>query len=224
TNNADVLAIHHPAGDLKKSSTGRKRSHDADLINVGWLNGTTEGGSSGSGLFTLGPDGYELRGGLYGGNASCANSGNMNNSNNYDLYSRMDVIYPNIQGWLAPAATGPGPTGNYTGAWWVPSESGWGLTAFQFDNESNTLFVMFFIYDSSGKAKWYELGGGWSDVDVRSGDIFESTAAPWSTSYDPAQRAFTAAGNATLTFTSATSATLQFTVEGVTRSVTLSKL
>lgn len=224
-NNADVLAIHHPSGDLKKSSTGKKRTQDANLIEVGWLSGTTEGGSSGSGLFTLSASGYELRGGLFRGGASCANTGNMNNAGNWDEYSRLDVMYPHIQQWLAPTPSGdPGPTRDHTGAWWVPSESGWGLTAFQYDNENQTLFVMFFIYDSTGKATWYELGGGWTADDVRSGDVFESSAAPWSTTYNPASRSFTPAGNATLTFTSATTATLNFTIDGVTRNVTLSKL
>ena len=63
---ADVYGIHHPAGDLKKYSAGSTRGNaDADgLVNaiaVGWREGTTEGGSSGSGLFLRNGD---LVGGL----------------------------------------------------------------------------------------------------------------------------------------------------------------
>ncbi|HEX5755798.1 MAG TPA: hypothetical protein VFY12_05545, partial [Arenimonas sp.] len=100
----DVLAIHHPAGDLKKSSLGEQTENDEIQIYVGWLSGTTEGGSSGSGLFTLADDAYYLRGGLYAGAASCANSGNLSNPGNYDIYSRLDVVYPSIQQYLAPTS------------------------------------------------------------------------------------------------------------------------
>lgn len=103
--NSDVVAIHHPAGDAKKVSFGRQIPAASDSVNhgVGWLSGTTEGGSSGSGLFTVGVDGgYRLRGGLYGGNAACSNSGNLGNSQNRDWYSRLDVVFPQIRRYLMP--------------------------------------------------------------------------------------------------------------------------
>ena len=101
--NAEVVAIHHPAGDAKKYSRGQ---HVTDVYpenyTVGWLEGTTEGGSSGSGLFTLHADKtYRLRGGLYGGNASCANSGSLSTTANRDHYSRLDLIFPQIKQWIA---------------------------------------------------------------------------------------------------------------------------
>lgn len=96
-----VLAIHHPAGDAKKVSSGQQVSSSADHNTVGWTSGTTEGGSSGSGLFTLSNTGYELRGGLYGGWASCANTGSLANGNNRDHYSRLDVLFPHVQRFLA---------------------------------------------------------------------------------------------------------------------------
>lgn len=97
-----VLAIHHPAGDAKKVSSGQHISSDSVTHEVGWLSGTTEGGSSGSALFTLGSNGYLLRGGLYGGNASCANTGSISNPDNRDYYSRFDIVFPNIRAYLAP--------------------------------------------------------------------------------------------------------------------------
>lgn len=109
--NSDVVAIHHPAGDAKKVSFGRQIPADSDSVNhgVGWLSGTTEGGSSGSGLFTVGVDGrYRLRGGLYGGYAACSNSGNLGNSNNRDWYSRLDVVFPQIRQYLMPRVRGNG--------------------------------------------------------------------------------------------------------------------
>jgi len=103
--NSDVVAIHHPAGDAKKVSFGRQipAASDGDNHGVGWLSGTTEGGSSGSGLFTLGVDGrYRLRGGLYRGSAACSNSGNLGNIDNRDWYSRLDVVFPQIRQYLMP--------------------------------------------------------------------------------------------------------------------------
>ena len=97
-----VFAIHHPAGDSKKVSSGQVMSKDASNIEIAWLNGTTEGGSSGSGLFTSGPNGFVVRGGLYGGYAACSNSGSTANTQNRDYYSRLDVYFPNIKAWLEP--------------------------------------------------------------------------------------------------------------------------
>jgi len=106
-NSSNTIGIHHPSGDAKKVSLGQQISSDSELIEVGWLSGTTEGGSSGSGLFTTDPGGYRLRGGLYGGNASCANSGSLANTSNRDYYSRFDVVFPNISQWLSPLTGSP---------------------------------------------------------------------------------------------------------------------
>ena len=57
---------------------------------------TTEGGSSGSGLFVNGV----LTGVLSNGTASCSKTGGVNN------YSRFDAIFPAIKQWLYPEATG----------------------------------------------------------------------------------------------------------------------
>ena len=64
---ADAYGIHHPAGDLKKFSAGTTADNlDSfaviNAIPVEWSEGTTEGGSSGSGLFLR--DGGYLVGGL----------------------------------------------------------------------------------------------------------------------------------------------------------------
>lgn len=223
--NASVLAIHHPRGDSKKSSVGQQLLNDTTTFRAGWLSGTTEGGSSGSGLFTLG-NGYQLRGGLFGGGASCANSGNLGNAGNYDIYSRLDMVWPQVQQYLAPTPQtfGPTPGRDYTGAWYNPNESGWGLTVYQYAGPAYNTFVMFFIYDQTGKAQWFELDATWTATDVRSGNLLQSTAGPWGPTYNPANRQFTVAGNATLTFTSATTANVSFTVNGATRNISLQKL
>lgn len=104
---SSIVGIHHPSGDAKKVSSGQQVTRDGYLTTVAWLSGTTEGGSSGSGLFTADGDGYHLRGGLYGGQASCANTGSVANAENRDYYSRFDVIFPNIKQWLSPVSATP---------------------------------------------------------------------------------------------------------------------
>jgi hypothetical protein len=99
----EVLGIHHPAGDVKKislgliGSTGAEVSGRYDLTHVAWLSGVTEGGSSGSGVFTKAADGsYQLRGGLLGGLSSC----NATGANRSDYYSDFSVVYPNIAAYF----------------------------------------------------------------------------------------------------------------------------
>ncbi|TXH70683.1 MAG: hypothetical protein E6Q88_08250 [Lysobacteraceae bacterium] len=105
TSGVAITAIHHPRGDSKKVSTGQTVSIDGSNIEAAWLSGTTEGGSSGSGLFTISRHGqYVLRGGLFGGTASCANSGTIGNTQNRDYYSRLDVDFPILKTYLEPQA------------------------------------------------------------------------------------------------------------------------
>jgi len=103
-----VTVIHHPEGDLKKLSDGSKSdyftfSDNTSFARVHYTMGSTELGSSGAGLLTLGSNGsfYELRGGLYAGNGSCSNP------NGTDVYSRLELALPLIAQYLTPAAANP---------------------------------------------------------------------------------------------------------------------
>lgn len=227
-----VIGIHHPSGDNKKFSRG---SHPGfNTLDVGggvtgsyarvtWAEGTTEGGSSGSGLFTLVSGQYLLRGGLYGGDASCANSGGADVvGGNRDFYSRLDQVFPNLRVWLAPDQVTAGPTRDYTGNWFVPAEPGWGIQVFPFPGQ---IFVLFFVYDSAGRPAWYRMQGAWSGVDTASLALERPTlAGAWGNSFNPAAVSFSPVGSATLSFTSATQATLQFNDGAANRTVTLSRL
>jgi hypothetical protein len=107
-----ATAVHHPAGDYKKVSLGSiaafasPSGSDTNFLQVNWnstATGVTEGGSSGSGIFTLvaSPREYRLRGGLYGGPSSCTAS----TSNLHDYYSRFDQVYPSIAQYLNPGTS-----------------------------------------------------------------------------------------------------------------------
>ena len=107
-----LTAVHHPAGDLKKVSLGTMGGFGSypglsgSFIISRWnaiATGVTEGGSSGSGIFTLSTSSdYRLRGGLLGGPSSCSAS----SANLYDNYSRFDQAYSVLATFLNPGGGG----------------------------------------------------------------------------------------------------------------------
>ncbi len=112
TANATISSIHHPSGDLKKWSQGRYVrdtyvDYDEALgffSDVAWTQGTTEGGSSGAPLLTFLSSGgyYEVRGGLFGGAASCSNPTGI------DQYSQLQAGLPLLRQYLTPNSANPG--------------------------------------------------------------------------------------------------------------------
>jgi hypothetical protein len=64
---------------------------------VQWSTGVTEGGSSGSALYTINSSGtYQLRGGLYGGTSYCSAP------TAPDYYSRLTDVWTSVQPYLSP--------------------------------------------------------------------------------------------------------------------------
>ena len=113
TTGAAADGIHHPQGDLKKISQGNVQAYQnysdgSSFITVQWMQGVTEPGSSGSGLFTFNSTQhyYELRGGLYGGASAC----DAQHLSSLDTYSRFDVAYPLLTQYLRPNAGNPNKT------------------------------------------------------------------------------------------------------------------
>lgn len=105
---AVTTGLHNPHGDLLKFSQGTATGYEvfsdgSSFVRQQWSQGTTEVGSSGSGLFTFLPESgaYELRGGLFGGESSCSNLAGR------DLYSRMDDMLPLVRQYLTPDAANP---------------------------------------------------------------------------------------------------------------------
>ena len=108
-----LAGVHHPQGDLQKLSLGSVqrysicvdnscRTSNADegtFLTLGWQEGTTEGGSSGSAAFlTMGERRYVV-GQLLGGTASCTARDGV------DYYGRFDTSYRTaLRRWLDPAA------------------------------------------------------------------------------------------------------------------------
>ncbi|MGH8802482.1 MAG: trypsin-like serine peptidase, partial [Casimicrobiaceae bacterium] len=98
-----ISVLHHPEGDLLKWSEGATQGYNqysdgSSFAVAGYDQGTTEPGSSGAGLLTWFPSGgyYEVRGGLFQGDASCRNP------QGTDDYSRLDDMLPLMRQYLTP--------------------------------------------------------------------------------------------------------------------------
>jgi hypothetical protein len=94
----------------------------------------------------------------------------------------------------------PRPLTDYTGIWWNPQESGWGLSIHQ--SSTNVIFGAWFVYNAAGQPEWYTLQGGqWTSSTTWTGTVYRTTgpffAGP---NYDPRLVLIQAAGTATLEF------------------------
>ncbi len=178
TTGTATTAVHHPAGDWKKVSLGTIGGFSAYGGGAGsthiialWnstATGVTEGGSSGSGLFTaVGAPAtdYQLRGGLHGGPSSCSATGTALR----DYYSRFDQAYPSISQYLNPTtscAYSLSPTGQSVGApastgsftvtttagctWTATSNAGWITTS---SSGSGSGTVLYSVATNTGVAR-----------------------------------------------------------------------
>ena len=110
-----AVGIHHPDGDIKSISiSSNPLSVTDNCIAPGnnthwrinsWAEGTTEPGSSGSGIWN--PANQRLVGFLSGGNASCSNTAGT------DCYGRFDIAWDGpsadqrLRDWLDPSGNDP---------------------------------------------------------------------------------------------------------------------
>jgi lysyl endopeptidase len=147
--------IHHPSGDVKKISFDVNAAVSGTFSGaqcwriLNWEDGTTEGGSSGSGLWNQ--NGL-LVGQLFGGQANCANNIN-------DYYGKFSVSYSVLETWLGtcgdqlagfPNTVGINePNGRRNGLSVAPNPSN-GMLNIQFDNASRNAGRLI-LYDALGQ-------------------------------------------------------------------------
>jgi len=222
----EILLLHHPAGDVKKVSLGQVKGFgpsslaSGNFIQAGYTNGTTEGGSSGCALLTLSTGGYQLRGGLLGGSAGCANTGSLANPDNSDDYSRFDQVFPSLQAFLQPSTT---PSNiDYSGAWSNPAQSGWGVVVIR--GASGAYAINIYHYNESSIPIWFLSAGTLSGTSFNQPLL--TFTGPWFgiNPFNPSAVSSRAAGSVSVNFTSATTATISYTIDGRMVSTTISKL
>ena len=217
-----AITIHHPDGDLRKVTEGTVRALAAPgvsvggssvpLIQVSWSLGSTEGGSSGAGLFTSGAGGYLFRGGLWGGDAFCHKPAG------FDYYSRFDMAYAEMARYLGSGSADI----DYTDLWWNPAESGWGLNLIQ--HPSRMIFGVWYTYAPDGKRTWFVIPSGqWVSDNTYTGPVYQTTGPSASSSpFDASKVVRRPVGSATLTFGDRNNATFTYDIDGASgsRSIT----
>lgn len=212
---AAMTVLHHPSGDLEKFSTGTTGSFTSlpspnnastGFMSVTYGQGTTEGGSSGAGLLTFSNGQYYLRGGLWGGLASCSAL------TSPDYYSRLDVVYPSLRQWLEAAAF---PDFDFTDLWWNPNENGWGMNIAQ--HPSGQLFAVWYTYAADYGPLWLVMAGGqWTTSRTFTGKLYRTSGPAYNQlPFDPTKVKVNEVGTLTFNFTDANNGSFTWVVDGV---------
>jgi lysyl endopeptidase len=232
----NVTMIHHPDGDPKRISLavvnnilpsngvlpdGGRVGLSGSFIIPRYTTGTALGGSSGAGILT--PNGsqgnYLLRGGLFGGAATCENRTLTASEGNYDIYSRFDLIFPSIRQFIFKDTTAT----NYTDIWWGgAAESGWGIQITQ--HPSNNIFATWYTYDQSGNQLFIIMSG--CDLipfngSACGGRLYRTTGTPFNTPTFVGANV-TQIGTGTFTFTDANNAVFDYTIAASASNATTS--
>lgn len=103
---APIVSISHPSGDTSRYAIGnisqeyRILGRPQDMYGVRFTKGIIEGGSSGSGLFTMANGTLQLRGILTGTTVRQAGGMSCTNLNEEALYSRFEIFYPEIAQYI----------------------------------------------------------------------------------------------------------------------------
>ena len=215
-----VLTLHHPAADLKKISLGVVEGAapfigpvdgQGDYLLTRWNLGTTEGGSSGAGLFLpVGAADPVLVGVLSGGFAACFVP------DEPDWYGRFDRAFPIMQPYLQPdVAISPA----FTGLWWDPVRGGQGV---QLVAEGNRLGGVWYLYDETGAGQWLTFSGTLTGTDTVSTALLRFSGPPLGTPWDDSAVENRVAGELTLILVDPTEITMRYRVGNVTGELTLS--
>lgn len=204
---AASVGIHHPGGGLKKVSEGITTYNAADdFLRVTWSMGVTEGGSSGSGLFTPAAGSrrdYLLRGTLYGGVSACSGAP----ANAFDIYSRFDRVWPELAPYLSAEHAAP----NHTGLWFDPAEPGWGIAI---DQEGGVVGATLFTYGGDGGPAWLSAPSLLEQsADSYSGVLYRTTGPAVARSGSAI--GVSAVGTMQITFSANGDALLSYVADGV---------
>jgi hypothetical protein len=101
--------------------------------------------------------------------------------------------------------------------WWLPSESGWGMSIVQHSNSK--LFIVWYMYDTDGRATWLVVPAGtWVSPTRWVGTMYRTTGPPLFGPFDPSKVVLTMVGGVSIDFGSSDSAILEYAITGVSGS------
>jgi hypothetical protein len=122
----------------------------------------------------------------------------------------------------------PRPLADYTGMWWNPQESGWGLSLHQ--SAADSMLGTLFVYGASRDPQWFTLQDGrWESSTRWSAQVYRTNGPAFTAPvFDPAAVSARVVGAATLEFGTGPadeegSAIFTYSVDGVTISKVLSR-
>ena len=119
-----------------------------------------------------------------------------------------------------------GATTNYQDLWWgspAGSGNGWGVNI---AHQGDVLFATWFTYGVTGKGRWLSMSAGLQTGPSQySGDLYQTFGPPFSNQpWDPSKVSRLRVGSATFTFTDSDNGTFDFELEGVVRSLPITRL
>jgi hypothetical protein len=128
---------------------------------------------------------------------------------------------------IAVVPSPPRPLDTYTGMWWTPSESGWGLSLQQ--SAAYTLFGVLFVYGPGQDAQWFTLQDGrWTSSTTWTASVYGTRGPYYGGAFDPARVSITPVGSASLDFAQPPgredTAVLRYTLDGTTVTKTIARL
>lgn len=138
-------------------------------------------------------------------------SANVSPGRYYIQVAGYDVQTTGAYSVTASLATTSSPS--FTGLWWNPAESGWGLNT---NHQGDVVFATLFTYASDGNGTWLVASGLTRQSDGSySGPLYRTTGPPYFT-VPWTSISVSQVGTMTLRFASATSATLSYSFNGIT--------
>jgi len=135
-----------------------------------------------------------------------------------------------VRGLVEPAVFPPPtrPLTSYTGLWYTPSESGWGISLTQ--SPFHGLFGTWYVYDAANRPEWYTFQEGrWTSFTTWTANVYR-TSGPFlgAPAFDPRFVTIAPAGTATFDFTIRpgleTKARFTYTVNGLTGTKSIERL
>ena len=105
---------------------------------------------------------------------------------------------------------------DYSGHWWDPNDSGWGL--FVWHNARDNILAAWFTYTPDGKPMWYVFEPTWTTSSATvTTPLYQTSRLPGPTSPPPAPTSYATVGSASLDFTNfgtADAGKITYTVTG----------
>jgi hypothetical protein len=136
-----------------------------------------------------------------------------------------EVRDPNDAAFVPPT---PRPLTDYSGLWWKPSESGWGLSLAQ--GPQHSLFGVLLVFGANEQPTWFTVQAGrWTTSTVWTGLVAKATGPSWMAPvYDPARVTTVQVGTATLDFGMTPRRTdvarFTYTIDGTTVTADISRV